>query len=357
MSQNAGGAYDEVMFNSNPNFYMKQMISEGSAECIGGSCDFEVYQSPKDQLIYLFIAEKVTHNINMISLPDNKTIKTLEGHKNIILNLRYFSDKNKENEYLVSADINGVVIIWDIKNFTLFKSFQLDYKHFIYSCLLLIKENINYLITSSIDDSAQTKVFNFKDDKKNSEGKVIPEFEISGNSVFYLMYWYNSKNNGDYVIQCGNNKVNVSNLLKSENYADFPTDNQSPNNFGGVVYTKETDNSKEDFLMVTSSQGSVKIFNLFSKANIKTIQIKDAHLYNALRWSEKYIIILNSVDKTLEIIDLNTSELISEFYCPDFDNDERYIKKIEHPLYGECLISLSPKNYLKLWSSRDVSLM
>lgn len=350
MTSIESGTCDNVMFSTNPNFCMKEKILEKDAECLGGSCNFEVYYSRKDKLMSIFVADLNTHIINMISLLDYKIIRTLEGHKDRILNLRYFSIQKKdleEEEYLVSADRKSMVIIWDLnKDFKPLKKINAEYNNFIYSCLLFMIENNIYIVTSSIGkEKTPTKIFNLKGKKPIKEIKVTT-------NIYYLIHWHNSKNDeeNDYVIQCGKNEILINKLLKGEQYALFNTNKNGIYNLGGFAYTK----GENDYLMVSSTRGDVNIWNLLKKIHLKTIKFGNACLFNLVRWNENCMIILNSSYKQLEIIDLNNFEVISEVYCSEFDR-EKYIKKAIHPLYGECLISISPGYTLKLWSTRNVT--
>lgn len=347
---NQSGTCDDVMFPANPIFFFKEKIIEKKAACIGYNCDFEVYYSKEENKMYVFIGDIHSNDISMISLPENKVVRNLKGHQNLIINIRYFSDVSKEKEYLVSSDYDKKVIVWDIKNdFKLICTITTEFKGYIYSCLMLVKNNANLLIISNVDESAQTKVYDFQ---KNVQVSTIP-----GKQIFYLIYWYNMKDNNDYVIQCGKGEVSIINLLSGGSYASFSPENKNHIVFGGVLFSKEDSPNKiVDFLLTIGSQGCINIYNLDSKKLVKNIKLNDAHLCNVLRWNEKFMIILNSFGKLLEVINLDTYEVQSEVCCPEFDREEKFIKKVIHPIYGECLISISPRNTLKLLSNRDMFL-
>ena len=77
---------------------------------------FEIFISHKDNKEYLVSPNTYTKNLDIFRLSDNKIIKNLEGHESDIRTIRYFINKNSYNfdEYLISADEDKKVIIWDI---------------------------------------------------------------------------------------------------------------------------------------------------------------------------------------------------------------------------------------------------
>jgi len=80
----------------------------------------------------------------------------LEGHKNNINTVRYFINNKDYNEYLISSDINKIVIIWDItNNYNIKYQINTTYDSSICSCLLVFpyNNNDNYIITSTLSTS------------------------------------------------------------------------------------------------------------------------------------------------------------------------------------------------------------
>ena len=103
----------------------------------------------------------------IFTLLDNKKIKSLNGHKNNILTVRYFINNKDYNEYLISADNNKTVILWDItNNYNIKYQINTKYDKCIWSCLLVFphNNNDNYIITSTEstsndNDKSATKIY------------------------------------------------------------------------------------------------------------------------------------------------------------------------------------------------------
>ena len=98
-----------------------------------------------------------------------KKINSLSGHNNKIRTIRYFINDKDKNEYLISADDDKIVIIWDINNnFNIKQKINTKYGGNIYSCLLIFPKNSedDYIITSTFnksgkDEDSASKLYSF----------------------------------------------------------------------------------------------------------------------------------------------------------------------------------------------------
>ena len=161
---------------------------------------FEVFISYKDNKEYLVSKNISNFNLDIFYLLDFKKILSLQGHKNRITTIRYFINDKDYNEYLISADNNGLIIIWDIACEYNIK-YQIDTKYIkdkdndtnIYSNLLIFPENSNYIITSTknisdYNDKSSTKIYLFEN------GEFIKYINNTKDiEIFYLLSWYNKK--------------------------------------------------------------------------------------------------------------------------------------------------------------------
>ena len=144
-------------FQKNPNLKFKLNITEDNEGKQGVNDIFEVFISYKDNKEYFSSSNKNNYNLNIFQLLDNKKILSLKGHENSVISIRYFiNQKNYEEEYLISSDMNFKVIIWDIKNnYNIKMIIQTDYtsNNYIESCLLIFPHNWdeNFIIISTAD--------------------------------------------------------------------------------------------------------------------------------------------------------------------------------------------------------------
>ena len=281
------------------------------------------------------------YNLDIFSLLDNKKIITLNGHRNKISTIRYFINNKDMNEYLISGDLNKIVIIWDIID-----NYKIKYaintnnhnNNYIFSCLLIFPSfsHQDYIITSCCNYS-DTKIYSFND------GKFIKNIKDSYDvEVFYLLSWYNKNNNKYYIIQFDSKCIAINNIIEDEIYAKLMEENEGFHDCGFIF----TDKDNNDYLYSASERKNINIWDLYNKKIFKIIEIKSNITY-IIQWNDKYAIIADREDSSFKIIDLEKNIIISSIKaCLE---DIKCIKKINHPIYGESLLSAGEDEIIKLW--------
>jgi len=68
-----------------------------------------------------------------------------------------------------------------------------------------------------------------------------------------------------------------------------------------------------------------------------------------IEWNNKYIIVTELNNNLIKIIDLEKNEVIRDIRTNHIDS-VKSIKKIYHPIYGECLLSAGRDKTIKLWN-------
>ena len=307
---------------------------------------FEIYISYIDNKEYLVSPNTNNFNLDIFELINNQKINSLQGHKNHIRTIRYFINNKNKNEYLISADDNKIVIIWDItNNYNIKYNIDTKYGGSIYSCLLIFPNNMNddYIITSSYNKSknnedSATKIYSFNDCKFI---KYINN--TNNNSIYYLLSWYNKKNNKYYIIQFSYKKILINNLLEDELYSELSNEPET-NHFSGFIYYKDNN----DYLCSSSGNGYINIWDLYNKKIFKVINTNGCKLAHIIEWNNKYIIVADYNNKLFKIIDIDNNS-IHDIKIEHKDN-LACIKKINHPIYGESLLSAGNDKIIKLWT-------
>ena len=312
---------------------------------------FEVFISYKDNKEYVVIRNvDNNNNLDVFTLLDDKNVIKLKGHNNLITTIRYFMNNKDNNEYLISADWNHNIIIWDITDNYKIKhrisSFSL-LRYDMWSLLLVFPHNSdsNYFITSSsipIKNStySTTQMYSLAD------GQFIKFIKDGGSCVWYLLSWYNKKNNKYYLIQLATEKIIINNLLEDGFYAEFLNEYLSPQ-YSGFLYSKDNN----DYLCTSSYAGYVKIWDLYNKNLIKIINTnnsdKKCPLFHIIQWNTKYAIV-GAFNKSFKIVDLEEEKVVGEIKA--HYEEIICVKKIYHPTFGESLLTLSRGFKIKLWT-------
>ena len=333
-------------FKKDPkNLKFKENIAMSNIS-LGWNDIFEIFISYKDNKEYLVSPNSNNFKLDIYSLINNQITNSISGHNNKIRTIRYFMNHKDKNEYLISADDDKIVIIWDItNNYNIKYKINTKYGEDIYSCLLLFINNSydNYIITSTWnksgnnDDSA-TKIYSF------NNGNLIKYFSnTNSNSIFYLLSWLNKRNWKYYIIQFANEKIIINNLFEDEIYCELIKVPEA-GHVSGILYYFDN----HDYLCSSSGNGFINIWDLYEKKIQKIIDTNGCELAHMIEWNKKYILVADYKNKSIKIIDLYTNSVFNI----STEHNERLvnIKKINHPIYGESLLSGARDRIIKLWT-------
>ena len=325
----------------------RQNINDTNAS-YGWNDIFEVYISRKDNKEYLVSPNNNNYKLDVISLLENKITVSLKGHNNHIRTIRYFINNINSEEYLISADNDIIVIIWEITyNFNIKFKINTNYSDNIYSCLLLfdlINEN-SYIVTSSyaqLDDNEKsaTKLYSLEN------GQLIKYISHTNkNAIYYLLSWYNKNNNKYYIIQFSFKAILINSVIDDELYCELVQEPED-NHLSGFIYNLD-DNT--DYLCSSSYNGYINLWDLFNKSIYKIINTNECILSNIIQWNNQYIIVADYDNNSFKIIDIEKGKIVKDISGQHTDKVP-CVKKIYHPLYGESLITAGQDNTIKLWS-------
>ena len=276
---------NNFIFKKNPNFKFMEKIIEYN-DSLGYNDLFEIFISIKDGISYIVSPNKFMHFcLSIYSLENNNLIKMLTGHNNHVTMVKYFCD-NSNKEFLISADIDGIVIIWkinninnDIKKYVI----KLKMKNYIFSCIMF-HNKYNYIINN-----------------------------IDKNEI----YW---------------------NLIDDEN--------KDACYMNGFIIGN---NNFDEYLYTCSMNGIINIWDLHQKILINSIFINNNFLSQIIQWNEKYIIIINGNKNNISVMDLESGIIISQIFTKH-EKGIMNIKKIIHPIYGESLLSCGLEGDIFIWN-------
>ena len=109
-----------------------------------------------------------------------------------------------------------------------------------------------------------------------------------------------------------------------------------------------SNNNNNEYLFSSSINGYINIWDLYNKNNIKSINANGCNLSHIIKWNNSLIIVGYFLNKTFKIIDLTTGNIINQIKG-QHSHEVVCVKKINHPLYGESLLTGSKDNTIKLW--------
>ena len=360
-------SFDNIDFETNPNFKFKEYPAE-LRECLGSTYVYDVFKSKEGKTIlispYWNINKQCNtegdpskdleqyHYISLIDLQDNKEIKKLVKHKDRVITCRFFENPFNKKQYFISADRKCQVVVWDLSDdCKIIFDENVRYDNFIYSVLMFFDENKIYVVTSTLGNG-ETLIYTVGDKAEPTKIEYTKD-----TSVYYLDYWNEKKDDGKlyhYIIQLVKNSVIIHSFTEGKEIQRFDTGEKYANNLCGMVYKK----NGKDLLITSATRGLIQVIDLESKKLLWSKEYNDVFFYNFVKWNENIILLYDAFQRRIFVLDTNTEgnqayKIISKVLCPEMFYD-KFIKKVNHPVYGESLLSIGVDWRIKLWVNRNV---
>ena len=343
---------NNILFKNNPNLRYKEDIIYDN-DSIGFNDLFDIFSSNIDNKLYIISPNKISFSLDIYLLENtNQIVNSLKGHNNHITMVKYYfnSNDNIKKEYIISADINGVVIIWEINDINNYKKYDIKLKtnDFIYSCLMYFESINTYIITSTCGKD-DTKLFILNNQNNIKFVKNIKNSK--NNNVYYLLIWPNKSSKEMHLIQFCKMKIVISNINSNEIYWNLIDEkNKDGPYMNGFIYSnKKNENEYYEYLYSVSMNGYINIWELHQKLLINSIFINNNFLNQIIQWNENYIIMTNGNKNNILIMDLNCGSIITSIFSKH-EKGIINIKKVVHPIYGESLLSCGLEGSIFLWN-------
>ena len=299
---------------------------------------FVVFTSINNILTLIYTTKD--KSIVSFDLIDNKKINTIKGaHKELITNLRHNLDKTNKKDLLLSISYDSNIKLWDYNNLECLINIDNIYKSsYLFSACFLNDNGIYYIVTSNYSE--------------NNDALKI--YDLSGNEIIKINDSYGSTNFIDsfFDIKTSKNYIITGNIgcIKSFDYNEnklyhIYSDEDYNDHCSIIVNYKKYTNLVR--LIESSGDGIIRIWNFYTSELLKRIIIYNKRLLGICLWSDNYIFI-GCEDKTIKLVDIKNGEVLNNLIGDN--NIVLNIKKINHPKFGDCLISQGFKdNQIKLW--------
>ena len=287
-----------------------------------------VYSTSNKSIIsYNFFSQKIN-------------IEIKNAHKNFISNFRHFCDiKNKKDIIMSLSDLDNQIKLWDCN---------------IWECILIL-DNINTqgflnsgcflddndelcIITSnwSFNDVEKIKVFNIK-------GEKIKEINDSNDKTVYITSYYDEVNSKNYIITGNDGYIKSYDYLENKIYHKYYKKNVNNSYYCAII------NYFKNILKIIGScfDGYIRIWDFHIGNILNIIHVDNKGLIGIYLWDDKYLF-CGSNNKKLNVIDIEKELIVNKYV--GLKNILCTVIKINHPKYGECLITQGLLNdQIKLW--------
>ena len=333
---------NNILFKSNPQDieFFNDLIEESYADHTleNTFCVFKSF----NKIYYLIYANEKNTIIAYDIIHNKKINQIIKAHENYITNIRYYLDSLNQRDLVISisADDNTVKL-WNILNFECMLNLnQVNKKGCLYSaCLLNYKNNI-YIITSNSNLKAEPiKIYDLT-------GKHIKTIKNNKDSVYFIDIYYDINLSKIYLLIGSQGYVGSYDYIKDEFYHIY-RDNNNECHDSIIIHDK----NEIVKLIESSKDGKIRIYNFNTGEFLKKIRVSKLYLVSICLWNKDYIFAACG-DKFIKLVEINNGDIIKKL--DGHQNSVTTIKKIIHPIYGECLISQGYENdRIKLWINKN----
>ena len=329
--------------NDNPkNMKFISEITKDSYANVTLDNSFIVFKSISN-ILYLIYSNK-NKSIISYDLENKKKICEINSfHTENINNFRHYLDENNKRDLILSLSNKEINLkIWNLYNWeclvNIFNVYDFGY---LFSSCLLKDNNEYYIITCNCNlsgDSENIKIFDFN-------GKLITEINESNELTYFIDAYYDKKNSKNYIITGNDNYIKSYDYNKKELYHKYC---DCINEGHQSIVINENNNKIE---LIESSFGTIRVWDFHSGNLLNKIKTGDEDLRGICLWNKEYIFV-GCYDNTIKLIDLKKGKIIKNLR--GHNNYVITIKKINHPMYGDCLISQGWKNdQIKIWANNN----
>jgi WD40 repeat protein len=300
---------------------------------------FTVFNSVNN-ILYLVYATKDKSIISYNLIEDKKIIEIKNAHKELVVNFRYYCDKEHKRDLIISISYDNNIKLWNVNQWECLCDFSdINKSGYSLSACFLKDKDEYYIITSSYSDNTELlKVYNLN-------GQKIKNIDNAGDETSFIDTYFDNKLSKYYIITGNIGYVASYDYNENKLYHKYGEDDMEDH--CSVIV-----NEKEEIIKLIEScgDGNIRIWNFHTGELVKKIMVTKKRLFGLCLWNEEYLFI-GCEDKTIKLIELKTGDVINNL----IGNNKIVltIKKLFHPKFGKCLLSQGNKdNQIKLWINK-----
>ena len=294
-----------------------------------------------DNILYLIYANQ-NKSIISYNLINNKKLNEIKNaHNNYITNFRHYLDNIKKRDLIISLskDDNNLKL-WNINNFECLLNLKnINNIGILDSACFLNQNNKFYILTSNCNvngNAEPIKVYDFN-------GSKIKQLRDSTDDTYFIDTYHDNNSSKIFIITGNFGYVKSYDYNNNKLYYKYgEKDNYC--RFSVAI----NDSDKDIKLIETSVDGNIRIWNFYSGKLLNKIKVSSDRLYGVCLWDNDYLFVACK-EKVIKLVDIKNKLIINNLI--GHTNNSLTIKKINHPIYGKCLISQGFDNIIKLWGN------
>ena len=286
-------------------------------------------------LIYATLYKSIiSYNLN-----DEIIITEIKNaHKYDITNFRYYHKKSNNKYIIMSISGEQNLKLWDFYNWECILNLKSIYKFgLIFSSCFLNEDNKDYILTCGSADQSEIKIYDFS-------GVFIKLINNSSEKTLFIDSIFDKINSKTYIITGNDGYIKSYNYKENKLYHKYKDSGQSWHCSIKYIFNENV------LKLIDSCWGDdyIRIWNFHSAILLNKIKTNGSNIKSICIYNNNCIVI-GCYDHTIRLIDIKNEKVDKILFGhKDWVNT---ITKINHPKYGECLISqgIGRNEMIKIW--------
>ena len=295
-----------------------------------------------NNILYLIYTNEEKSIISYNLITNKKIIEIKNAHDEYISNFRHYLDNINKRDLLLSlSSTDNNIKLWNINNLDCLLDLKNINQNGYLRSACFLNDNNQLFIASSSDNwnySESIKIYDFN-------GNKIKEIDESKQSTYFISNYYDKKLSKNYILTGNDGYVKSFDYDNNEIYHIYK---DKGNQFHNSIVV----NQNEEIIKLIESceDGKIRIWNFHTGTLLNKIKINNNRLYGICLWNNNYLFIGGT--NGIILLELNNGTILENL--TEKNNCVVTIKKIMHPIYGECLLSQNVLNSsIKLWINKN----
>ena len=316
-----------------------------------GDNTFIVFISINNILCLIYSNKREDKNNSIISynIIDYKKICEIpNAHNEDITNFRHYFDKNNRKDLILSVSYkDNNIRLWNINDVQLLISINNINRHgFLKSACFLNFKNELFILSSNYSHSENADPIKVYD----TFGNKVKEINSDNNHILFIDKYYDTNLSITYIITGHYGYVKSYDYNNNKKYHKYKENKKIDNYEHYSVIIKNNEDIIK--LIETSRNSEIRIWDFHSKELLSKIQVSENEndsLYGISLFNNENLFV-GCVNK-IKFVDLENEEVINTLI--DYNYKVITIKTINHPKYGNCLVSQDLYDgQIKLWVNK-----
>jgi len=295
-----------------------------------------------DNIFYIIYSNEFKSIICFNLEQSKKTCEIRNAHTEYINSFNHFYDRKNKKDIVMSVSfLDNNIKLWDANIWECILNLnKVNDNGSIYSACFLYdeKQDYKYIVTSNyvlFFNSDPIKIFDFN-------GIKIKELNNSNRDVYFIDSYYDQKLSKYYIVSGNSDSVYSYDFANNKLYNKY--DDNTNKNHRNLI-TKEY--KKTVKLIESCDDGNIRIWDFHTAILLNRIKVNDNPLNGICLWGKDYLFV-GCRENPIKLVDLNNGKIVKNL--KGHYSNISTIKKINHPLYGKCLLSQGwLKDQIKIW--------